>query len=144
MSTIVSKTLVGSGFALVLLPGTAWLIFWSYFYLGLGLEGLLTGDAWHLRQAIAPATLALCWFGVLSLWRLLFQFTHAGLPPSVPMRLATLCAFAAAGQLAFAFPVMTVLRPLPEAGLCLALHWSWLGARGFGFASRPAPAGAGH
>jgi hypothetical protein len=134
---MLSKGIVGSGFALALLPGTAWLIFWSYFYLALGVEGAASGQGWHAPEAAAVPTLALCWFGVFNLWRLFFQFIHAGAPLPRTMRLATLFAFAGGVQLALAFPVMTVLRPLPEVGLCLALHWGWLCSRGFGFGSEP-------
>lgn len=138
MKSLLSKTLVGSGFSLVLVPGTAWLIFWSYFYLGLAVEVALSGRAWHLQEAVASVTLALCWFGVLNLWCLFFHFIHTGSPQRPPMRLATFFAFLGAVQLALAFPIMTVLRPLPEAGVCLTLHWGWLCRRGFGFSRRPA------
>lgn len=134
MSNVLSKALVAGGFGLVLVPGTAWLIFWSYFYLGLGIEGVMYRH-WPVGHGAALAMLALvlCWGGVLSLWRLFFVFIQGGPPRPWPVRLATLLAFAGALQLAMAFPIMAVLRPLPEAGLGLALYWGWLGSRGFGF-----------
>lgn len=138
MKSLLSKTLVGSGFSLILVPGTAWLIFWSCFYLGLGVEVAMSGRAWHVQEAVAPATLALCWFGVFNLWCQFFHFIHTGLPQRPTMRLATFFAFLAAVQLALAFPMMTVLRPLPEAGLCLTLHWGWLCRQGFRFSRQPA------
>lgn len=138
MKSMLSKTLVGSGFTLVLVPGTAWLIFWSYFYAALALQGLVSAGVGHREQAVAAATLGLCWFGILGLWRLFFHFIHAGQPPRPIVRLATGFAFVGAVQLALGFPSMTVLRPLPEVGLGLALHWGWLCSRGFAFAGEPA------
>jgi hypothetical protein len=138
VKSLLSKALVGSGFSLLLVPGTAWLIFWSYFYLGLGLEGAVLRGAWHLQEVVATATLALCWFGVLHLWCMFFHFIQASSPHRPRMQLATFFAFLGAVQLTLAFPSMAVLRPLPEAGLCLTLHWGWLGQRGFGFGRQPA------